>query len=189
MQRNEAIEKEIERDLDKLIQKVKCYYEIDENSDINNSSKRIIKMFSNELLKGYYEDPKKFLKYFQSESDNVFLKIQNIPIKSLCEHHFLPMYGYADIIVKYKKGAKVLGLSKYYRIVDNFCRKFQLQEKLTQEIADFFYENLNLEGIIVKLKCDHFCVKMRGANVETGMTTSIVAKGIFENNFMQFIKE
>ena len=82
----------------------------------------------------------------------------------------------------------MLGLSKFYRIVDHFCRKLQLQEKLTREIAEFLYDNLELEGIIVKIKCDHFCVKMRGVEAEYGNATSIVAKGIFENNYKDYLK-
>ena len=66
--------------------------------------------------------------------------------------------------------------------------RLQLQEKLTREIAEFLYDNLELEGIIVKIKCDHFCVKMRGVEAEYGNATSIVAKGIFENNYKDYLK-
>jgi len=187
MQRNKQVEKEIESDLKSLISKIALYYEIDEKSDIKNSPQRIARMFTEELFKGYYEDPKQYLKLFEEENEGI-LTIENIPVKSLCEHHFLPMYGFADIVVKYKKNARILGLSKYYRIVDNFCRRLQLQERLTKEIANFLYDNLELEGIIVRIKCDHFCVKMRGVDVEIGQATSIVAKGIFENNYEEYLK-
>ena len=187
MQRNKQIEEEIESDVKNLIEKIASYYEIDEKSDIKNSPKRIVKMFTEELFRGYYEDPKKYLKLFEEENEGI-LTIENIPVKSLCEHHFLPMYGFADIVVKYKKNAKILGLSKYYRIVDNFSRKLQLQERLTKEIANFLYENLELEGLIVRIKCDHFCVKMRGVDVEIGQAASVVAKGLFEGNYKEYLK-
>lgn len=187
MQRNQQKEDEIKKDLKNLISKIANYYDIDNKSDIYNSGERISKMLFEELTKGYYENPDKYLKYFDAELESTPLIIQDIPVKSLCEHHLLPMYGTATIVLKYKENAKVLGLSKFYRIVDNFARKFQLQERLTNEIANYFAEKLEIDGLIVELNCDHFCVKMRGVNSEVGKTKSICARGCYKDNYLSVL--
>lgn len=186
MNRNIEKEEAIAETITTLIRQIADYYEIDETSDLLHSDKRIAKMLFEELTKGYSEEATSFLKTFPSSSD-LPVVIENIPVKSLCEHHFLPMYGTAKIIVKYKKGAPVLGMSKYYRIVDHFSRRFQLQERLTGEVASFLFEHLGIEGVVVMTKCDHYCMKMRGVNSELGNATCIVAKGCYEGQEERFL--
>lgn len=181
MERNLKIEEEIKNDIDQLIKKIANYVNLPENSDIKNTPNRIYKMMFNELISGYFDNPKKYLRTFKSNNLSTPMIIENIPIKSLCEHHFLPMFGYANIVIKYKAKANVLGLSKFYRIVNSFARKFQLQENLTNEIANFLYENLDLEGVAVILDCEHFCVKMRGVNVDNTRTKTIAGRGIYQD--------
>ena len=136
-----------------LVNAICKYSDIDKNnSNIIETPDRLYRMYKDELLIGYKKDPKDYIKLFdRKDNTDSILVVDNIPVKSLCSHHLLPFFGEAKITLKYKKDAKVLGLSKFYRIVDNFSRRLQLQEDLTSEIANFLYDNLSLEWIKLEI--------------------------------------
>lgn len=174
MNKEENLKKSIENFIDALT----SYCNLDRNDpNIKETADRVYRMYTNELLIGYKSNPKDYLKTFEGTSiSNEPLIIENIPVKSVCSHHLLPFLGHATITISYKKNASVLGLSKYYRIVDHFSRKLQLQEKLTTEIADFLYNNLEVEYVKVEIEAEHTCVSVRGVNVignKTKSTTTI----------------
>jgi len=104
---------------------------------------------------------------FESDYRDVVL-VKDIDIFSLCEHHLLPFFGKAHIA--YLPDGKVLGLSKLPRIAEMFARRLQLQENLTQQIADAVQELVQPRGVAVALECSHMCVAMRGVQ-KVGSTT------------------
>ena len=160
-----------------LVDTICKYSNIDRNnSNIIETPDRLYRMYKDELLIGYKKDPKDYIKLFdKKDNTDSILVVENIPVKSLCSHHLLPFFGEAKITLKYKKDAKVLGLSKFYRIVDNFSRRLQLQEDLTSEIANFLYDNLSLEWIKVGIEATHTCVSLRGVNsIDNKVKTEII---------------
>ena len=138
---------------------------------------RVHRMYT-ELTAGYHVDPNRLLNgaiYDVGYSEMVVVK--DIPFYSLCEHHLLPFFGTAS--VAYIPRGKVLGLSKIPRIVEMYARRLQVQERLTQEVAEFLQERLAPQGVGVVLEATHLCAVMRGVRKPgTVMTTSYVL-GLF----------
>jgi GTP cyclohydrolase I len=105
--------------------------------------------------------------------------VKDIPFYSLCEHHLLPFFGTAS--VAYIPGGRVIGLSKIPRIVEMYARRLQIQERMTQQIADFLNQRLQPQGVGVVVEANHLCAVMRGIRKPgTVMTTSSVL-GLFRN--------
>jgi GTP cyclohydrolase IA len=105
------------------------------------------------------------------------LVVADIPFYSLCAHHFLPFFGYAHIA--YLPGERVLGLSKFARVVDHYARRPQLQERLTEQIADLLDRRLKPAGVMVIIEARHFCMEMRGVLKSGSYTTTRAVKGAF----------
>ena len=95
----------------------------------------------------------------------------------MCEHHLLPFYG--KIHIGYIPDSKVVGLSKFSRLVEVFARRLQLQERLTQQIAQAIQDNLSTKGLIVYCEAEHMCLSMRGAKQVNSRMQTIVKKGLF----------
>jgi GTP cyclohydrolase IA len=138
---------------------------------------RVHRMYA-ELTAGYHVDPERLVNgaiYDIAYSEMVVVK--DIPFYSLCEHHLLPFFGQAA--VAYIPKGKVIGLSKIPRIVETFARRLQVQERLTQQIADFLNDRLAPQGVGVVIEATHLCAVMRGIRKPgTIMTTSSVL-GLF----------
>jgi len=138
---------------------------------------RVHRMYA-ELTAGYHVDPERLVNgaiYDIAYSEMVVVK--DIPFYSLCEHHLLPFFGQAA--VAYIPRGKVIGLSKIPRIVETFARRLQVQERLTQQIADFLNDRLAPQGVGVVIEATHLCAVMRGIRKPgTIMTTSSVL-GLF----------
>lgn len=113
-----------------------------------------------EFLEGYSLDPKEILgATFEAESTGI-QACTNIEFFSMCEHHLLPFFGTALIV--YKPNTQVAGLSKLARLVDCYARRLQIQERMTQQIADALYEHLEPVGVLVVCKAKHLCCHGRG---------------------------
>jgi GTP cyclohydrolase I len=140
---------------------------------------RVHRMYA-ELTAGYHVDPDRLVNsaiYEVEYSEMVVVK--DIPFYSLCEHHLLPFFGTAS--VAYIPRGRVIGLSKIPRIVEMYARRLQVQERLTQQIADFLNERLNPRGVGVVIEANHLCAVMRGIRKPgTVMTTSAVL-GLFRS--------
>ena len=152
------------------IQKLIDILELPDSDGIENTPARVSNMLVNELFIGL--DESKFPNYTMFDIDGEYespIVVENIPIYSICEHHFLPFIGTATF--KYIPKKQVIGLSKIPRIIDFLARKPQLQEKLTLEIFDTFREILDTDNISIELKCEHLCIKMRGVKENAIMTT------------------
>jgi len=126
------------------------------------------------LTRGYGETPKKVVgsAVFTTHTDDMVI-LRDIEVYSLCEHHLLPFYGRCH--VGYIARGKVLGVSKIARIVDCYARRLQIQERLTQEVANAIMKETGAEGVGVVMECRHLCMMMRGVEKQNSvMTTSAV---------------
>jgi GTP cyclohydrolase I len=138
---------------------------------------RVHRMYA-ELTAGYHVDPTRLVNGAIFDVDySEMVVVKNIPFYSLCEHHLLPFFGTAA--VAYIPRGRVIGLSKIPRIVEMYARRLQVQERLTQQVADFLNERLAPQGVGVVVEANHLCAVMRGIRKPgTIMTTSAVL-GLF----------
>ena len=135
-----------------------------------NTPKRVAKAWEF-LTKGYNEDLDKLINnaIFEGESKDMVI-VKNIEFYSLCEHHMIPFYGKAHI--GYIPDGKIIGLSKLARITDLFSQRLQVQERLTNQIAQCLQEVLNPRGVAVVLEGKHFCMLSRGVQKQNSIATS-----------------
>lgn len=132
------------------------------------------------LTSGYRIDPAAVVKAFAdgAETTDEMIFQANIPLWSMCEHHMLPFFGVAHIA--YLPNGRVLGLSKFSRLIDVFARRLQVQERLTGQIADALMRFLNPLGCGVVLQCRHTCMEARGVQKAGSVTTTIALRGSFK---------
>jgi GTP cyclohydrolase I len=114
------------------------------------------------------------------ESHQSMIMVRDIELYSLCEHHLLPFFGRAH--VAYIPDGKIMGLSKAARIVDVFARRLQVQERLTDQIADAVMEVLAPNGVGVVVEAAHFCMMMRGVEKQNSRTVTSALRGIFRDD-------
>ena len=142
--------------------------------------KRVANMYE-EIFAGLTEDPKQHIKLFNEHSNDEMVIVKDIPFYSMCEHHLLPFFGKAHIGY-IPSDNKIIGLSKLARIVDNFAKKPQVQERLTSDIADFLNDNLQPKGVAVIMEAEHMCMTMRGARAAGAKTQTSALKGIMRSD-------
>lgn len=142
--------------------------------------KRVANMYE-EMFAGLTEDPKQHLKLFDEFSNDEMVVVKDIPFASMCEHHLLPFVGKAHIAY-IPSNNKIIGLSKFARIVDNFAKKPQVQERLTCDIADFLNDNLQPKGVAVIIEAEHMCMSIRGAKASGSKTQTSALRGIMRND-------
>ena len=111
---------------------------------------------------GYEQNPAEILKVFEdgAEQYNELIVIRNIPVYSHCEHHLAPFFGTATI--GYVPNGKIVGLSKFTRLVDCFAKRLQVQERLTSQVANTLMEHLQPKAVGVVVRCRHLCMESRG---------------------------
>ena len=133
------------------------------------------------MFGGYKENAEDILKsaLFTSSNDEMVL-IKDIEIYSTCEHHLLPIIGRAH--VAYIPKGKVVGLSKIPRVVDIFSRRMQIQEQLTEQIADAIMHTIEPKGVAVVIQARHMCMEMRGVEKINSTTTSSALRGLFKSD-------
>ncbi|HAY85573.1 MAG TPA: GTP cyclohydrolase I FolE [Chloroflexi bacterium] len=156
---------------------------VGENPDregMRQTPDRVARMYD-ELLAGYWTDPVALVNdaIFDVSYDEMVL-VRDIEFYSLCEHHLLPFMGRAH--VAYIPRGKVIGLSKIPRVVDLYARRFQVQERMTRQIADFISEVLNPHGVAVVLEAIHLCSVMRGVKKHDARMTTSAMHGAFRKN-------
>jgi GTP cyclohydrolase I len=150
-----------------------------ERDGLQGTPERVHRMYT-ELTAGYHVDPDRLINgavFDVGYSEMVVVK--DIPFYSLCEHHLLPFFGVAA--VAYIPRGRVIGLSKIPRVVEMYARRLQVQERLTQQIAEFLETRLDPQGVGVVVEATHLCAVMRGVRKPgTVMTTSAVL-GLFRS--------
>ena len=141
---------------------------------------RVAKMYQF-LTKGYHEDVEKVLnKAVFTERYCEMVIVRDIDFFSLCEHHLVPFYGKCH--VAYIPDGKIIGLSKMPRIVEVFARRLQVQERLTQQIAETIFKHLKPQGVGVVVEARHLCMMMRGVEQHDSVATTSAMLGSFRDD-------
>lgn len=154
-----------------------------EDPSLEKTPERVAKMYVQEIFSGLKEEtfpPISFIEHQyggEGRSQMLFMKVH---FTSFCEHHFVPMMGFAYIA--YIPNKKLIGLSKIPRIVRHFARRPQVQERLTAQISDCLQSLLETEHVAVAMSAQHFCVLARGIEDQHGYTTTHLFKGDFDRD-------
>ena len=172
-------------DMEKLRRAVRDILEaVGEDPDregLQETPDRVARMYG-EIFSGLDSDPTEHLKIFhESGKHDELVFVKDIPLYSVCEHHLLPFIGRAHIAYIPKDG-RIIGLSKFARIVDCFARRPQVQERLTGQIADFLYDNLKPQGVAVFIQAEHLCMTMRGARAAGTLTETSALRGCMRSD-------
>ena len=146
------------------------------------------------LTQGYHEDPHRILNdaVFE-EGYNEMVVVRDIDFYSMCEHHMLPFFGRAH--VAYVPDGRVVGLSKLARLVEMYSRRLQVQERLTNEVADEIAKVLQPKGVAVVMEAQHLCMMMRGVQSQNSYSITSAMLGEFESDpktrdeFMQLLRK
>ena len=151
-----------------------------EREGLQDTPQRVRKAYEF-IYGGYKENPKEILeKALFTTSNEEMVLVKDIEFYSTCEHHLLPIIG--RVHVAYIPDGKVVGLSKIPRVVNVFARRMQIQEQLTEQIADAIMEAIEPKGVAVVIQARHMCMEMRGVEKINSTTTSSALRGLFKKN-------
>ena len=140
---------------------------------------RVARMYA-ELFSGLREDPRTHLRTAFTEKYDEIVLVRDIAFNSVCEHHLLPFMGRAH--VGYLPDGRVLGLSKLARIVEAVAHRPQVQERMTEQIADLLVEDLGAKGVAVVVEASHTCMTIRGVRKPGSVCVTSAMKGLFRTN-------
>lgn len=146
---------------------------------LRHTPQRIGDMYA-EIFSGLETDPKELLAGGYEEGPQEMVISKDIPFYSMCEHHFLPFYGFAH--VGYIPNGRLVGVSKLARVVDILAKRPQMQERLTSQIANSIMEALNPKGVAVVIEAEHLCMTMRGIKKPGTKVVTSANRGIFRTN-------
>lgn len=135
-----------------------------------------------EIFGGMHEDPSiHLLRQFEEPGNEEMVIVKDIPFSSMCEHHLLPFTGRAHVCYLPRDG-KICGLSKLARCVEGYAHRPQLQERLTQQVADAIESRLRARGVLVVLEATHTCMTMRGVRSAGSTTVTSAVRGWFKDD-------
>jgi len=177
----EAQEKEVSREFEQLVRReLELIGEDPEREGLLATPRRVARSLS-WLTQGYNHTAKEVIGngVFKEEHDNMIM-VRDIELYSMCEHHMLPFFGKAH--VAYIPNGKIVGLSKIPRIVDVFARRLQVQERLTEEIAEGLCSVLHPSGVGVVIEAYHLCMMMRGVQKQNSKTITSALRGVFRED-------
>jgi GTP cyclohydrolase I len=140
---------------------------------------RVARMYA-ELFSGLHDDPRQHLRKFFTEKYDEVVLVRDISFNSMCEHHMLPFIGRAHI--GYLPAGRVIGLSKLARVVEVVARRPQVQERMTETIADLLVEELEAKGVAVVIEASHSCMTIRGIRKPGSICVTSAMRGIFKSN-------
>ena len=133
-----------------------------------------------EMFSGLHADPRPILKKVFTEQYDEIVLVRDISFCSMCEHHLLPFMGKAHI--GYLPDGKVVGLSKLARVVEVVARRPQVQERMTEDIANLLLDELNAKGVAVVIEATHTCMTIRGVRKPGSLCVTSAMKGLFRTN-------
>ena len=147
-----------------------------------NTPERVAKSLT-WLTRGYQENVHDVVNgaIFEEQHESMVL-VRDVELYSLCEHHMLPFFGKAH--VAYIPNGRILGLSKVPRVVDVFARRLQVQERLSDQIADALMEVLEPQGVGVVIEAQHLCMMMRGVEKQNSTTVTSAVRGVFRDSLL-----
>jgi GTP cyclohydrolase I len=140
---------------------------------------RVARMYA-EMFGGLRQDPKQHLRKAFTEKYDEIVLVRDIAFNSMCEHHLLPFMGQAHI--GYLPDGRVLGLSKLARVVEVVSHRPQVQERMTEEIADLLEKDLGAKGVAVVVEATHTCMTIRGVRKPGSLCVTSAMKGLFRSN-------
>lgn len=148
---------------------------------LQETPKRYLKAWK-DYTKGYDQNPEDFMKVFKDGAENCdqMIIMKRIRIYSQCEHHLAPFWGHAH--VAYIPDGSIVGISKLARVVDMYARRLQVQERLTNQVADCLEKYLKPKGVAVTVTCRHMCMEARGVQSPGTHTTTSALRGAFMDN-------
>jgi GTP cyclohydrolase I len=152
-----------------------------DSTRLKKTPQRATDMFL-EVLSGTHQDPDEFAKLLVEEKHDEMVILKDIPIYSICEHHFLPFSGTASIVYIPDQG-RIMGLNSIAYLVDTLSKRLQIQERLTKQVADYLVKTLNPLGTMVVIKAEHLCMTMRGVKKPGSITVTSAIRGIFRTKF------
>ena len=145
--------------------------------NLADTDMRVAKMYL-EMFHGLEEGAEPKVTTFPNEEQYSHMVMEKqIPFYSMCAHHLVPFYGHAHIA--YIPGERILGLSKFARILEFYAKRPQLQERLTEQVVTFLQEKLRPQGAMVVIEARHLCVEMRGVKKPGAVTVTSAIRGIF----------
>jgi GTP cyclohydrolase I len=150
-----------------------------ERSGLLDTPARVARMYA-ELFSGLHLDPARHLKRVFEETYDEMVLVRDISFNSMCEHHLLPFMGVAH--VGYVPNGKVAGLSKLARVVEEISKRPQVQERMTEHIADLMESELQAKGVVVVLEASHSCMTIRGVRKPGSLTITSAVRGLFRTN-------
>jgi len=140
---------------------------------------RVARMYA-ELFSGLHDEPRQHLQKFFTEKYDEIVLVRDISFNSMCEHHLLPFLGKTHI--GYIPSGKVIGLSKLARVVESIARRPQVQERMTEEIANLLVNELDAKGVAVVVEATHTCMTIRGVRKPGSVCVTSAMKGLFRTN-------
>jgi GTP cyclohydrolase I len=142
---------------------------------------RVARMYA-EICSGLHEDPTQHLRTsFEADHDEMVM-VRDIPLYSVCEHHLAPFIGSAHVAYIPNDAGRVIGLSKFARVIDVYARRPQVQERLTSQVADALETSLDPRGVMVVIEAEHLCMSMRGVRKPGSTTVTSAVRGLFRTS-------
>jgi GTP cyclohydrolase I len=163
--------------------------QIDHRSDPNtfDTPLRVARMYVEELLAGRFSAPPRITEFDTAEMSDGLIVTGPIELRSTCAHHLMPIYGSVVVGVLPPEDGRLVGLSKYDRVVTHFARRFQVQETLTRQIGDYLMETTAPRGLAVRVRAVHMCRTHRGvlASHDSQMITSAFYGALKDNHLLR----
>jgi GTP cyclohydrolase I len=142
---------------------------------------RVARMYA-EICAGMHQNPDDHLKTTFEAGHDEMVMVRDIPLYSICEHHLAPFIGKAHLTYIPAEDGRVIGLSKFSRLVDGYARRPQVQERLTSQIADALDASLRPKGVMVVIEAEHLCMSMRGVKQAGSTTVTSAVRGLYRTN-------
>ncbi|WP_427041729.1 GTP cyclohydrolase I FolE [Fusobacterium sp. SB021] len=153
------------------------------NEEVFENTPQRIEDFYKEFFSGMYVNPYEFLQNTFDVPNNDLIIERNINFYSMCEHHFLPFFG--KISVAYVPNGKIVGFGDIVKVIEAYAKRPQLQERMTEEIAETIYKALNCKGVYILIEAEHTCMTMRGVKKPGAKIITTGTKGIFAEDTMK----